>query len=185
VASPASATAPSPQQPLPSDIQGPSDDGTSLTVNLGTPSLIVNPQAMPGNNELASKALEKFRSGDYEGAAGLFKELAETDKSAFSAVGMSYFRLGNYQTANEYFEKAIESDSHDFVARKALAFRITNWTTSKKVLSIQAKGFLLSLIPSYRPCLNGSAKKKIPNAILLKKAPHTSKSSLTVMNTER
>jgi len=145
VASPASAAAPSPQQPLPSDIQDPSDDGTSLTVNLGTPSLIVNPQAMPGNNELASKALEKFRSGDYEGAAGLFKELAETDKSAFSAVGMSYFRLGNYQTANEYFEKAIESDSHDFVARKALAFSYYKLDNLEKSIEHADKG--LSLVP--------------------------------------
>jgi tetratricopeptide (TPR) repeat protein len=145
VASQVSASAPFHQHQLPpSDIQAPSD-GTSLAVNLGAPSLMVNPQALPGNHELVSKALEKFRSGDYEGAAGLFKELAETDKSALSAVGMSYFRLGNYQTANEYFEKALESDANDFVARKALAFSYYRLDDLEKSIEHAGKG--LSLVP--------------------------------------
>jgi len=110
------------QQPIPrSDIPAHSD-GPPLAVNLGTPSFAGNPHAVPGNNELALKASSKFSTGDYESAAGLFKELAETDKSAFTAVGMSYFKLGNHAVAVEYFQKALESDGNNFVAHKALAF---------------------------------------------------------------
>src|SRR5512139_3352380 len=88
VASQTSSSVPVQQhKPPPSDIHTPSD-GAPLEVNFGAPSLVVSPQTIPGNNELLSKALEKFRSGDYEEAAGLFKELAETDKSALSAAGM-------------------------------------------------------------------------------------------------
>jgi len=145
VAAQASDSAPSPQpSPLFSDIQAPSD-GPSPAVSLGAPSLTGDPQAMQGNNELASKALEKFRAGDYEGAAGLFKELAETDKSALSAVGMSYFRRGNYQMANEYFQKALESDANDFVARKALAFSYYKLDDLEKSIEHAGKG--LSLVP--------------------------------------
>ena len=160
VASQASAPAPSPrQQPPPSDIQDPSE-GLSLAVNLGTPSLIGNPQAMPGNNELASKALEKFRAGDYEGAASLFKELAETDKRALTAAGMSYFRLGNYQAANEYFEKAIEADANDFVARKTLAFSYYKLDDLEKSIEHAGKGLSLAPDPELQALFDRLRKEK-------------------------
>jgi tetratricopeptide (TPR) repeat protein len=155
----ASDSATSSQPPPSSDIQDPSE-GPTLAVNLGTPSLMNKPQAMPGSNELLSKALEKFRSGDYEGAAGLFKELAETDKSALSAVGMSYFRLGNYQTANEYFEKALESDANDFVARKALAFSYYKLDDLGKSIEHAGKGLSLVSDPELQALFDRLRKEK-------------------------
>ncbi|MFZ2196592.1 MAG: tetratricopeptide repeat protein [Thermodesulfovibrionales bacterium] len=160
VAGQTSPSAPSNQhQPPPLDIQ-PLSDISPLEVNLGAPSLAVDPQIIPGNKELASKALEKFRSGDYEEAAGLFKELAETDKSALSAVGKSYFRLGKYQAANEYFEKAIESDSHDFVARKALAFSYYKLDNLEKSIEHAGKGLSLVSDPELQGLFERLRKEK-------------------------
>lgn len=162
VTSQASNPVPSPQPPPPpssSNIQTPSD-GPSLAVNLGTPSLMANPQAKPVNNELASKALEKFRAGDYEVAAGLFKELAETDKSALSAVGMSYFRLGNYQTANEYLEKALESDANNFVARKTLAFSYYKLDDLEKSIEHAGKALSFDSDPELQALFDRLRKEK-------------------------
>ena len=157
VAAQASASALFPrQQPPPSDIQVPSVE-PPLAVNLGTPALTGNPQA---NNELAPKALEKFRSGDYEGAAGLFNELTETDKSALSAVGMSYFKLGNYQTANEYFERALDSNANDFVARKALAFSYYSLDDFEKSIEHAGKGLSLVSDPELQALFDRLRKEK-------------------------
>ena len=118
-------------------------NGPSLEVNLGTPPVAGNLKAGQENTGLASKAFEKFRAGDYESAAGLFKELAETDKSAFTAVGMSYFKLGNYTAAVENFEKALDADSNDFVAHKALAFSYYQMDRLEKSLEHAGKGLAI------------------------------------------
>jgi len=139
-----SAVPPPHQQPPPSDIQNPSDppppdpgpERRSTTGNI---------QAMQGNNGLLLKANEKFRAGDYEQAAGLFKELAETDKRALPGVGMSLFRLGKYQAAIEYFVMALDADGSDFVSRKALAFSYYRLDDLER--SIEHAGSGLSLVP--------------------------------------
>jgi tetratricopeptide (TPR) repeat protein len=102
----------------------------------------------------------KFRAGDYEGAAGLFIELAESDKSALSAAGMSYFKLGNYQMANEYFEKALEANANDFVSRKALAFSYYKLDDLEKSIEHAGKGLSLVSDPELQALLDRLSKEK-------------------------
>jgi tetratricopeptide (TPR) repeat protein len=160
VDSQAPGSAPSPEQePPPSDTQV-SFSVPSPAFQIETPSLTGNPQAMQGNSELLSRALEKFRTGDYEGAAGVFQELAETDKRALSAVGMSYFRLGDYQRANEYFEKALEFNANDFAARKALAISYYKLDDLKKSIEHAGKGLSLVADPELQALFDRLSKER-------------------------
>jgi len=114
VASQAAAPAPSPrQQTPPSDIQDPSD-GQFLAVNLGAQSLIGSPQAMPGNNELASKALEKFRAGDYD------RNVHIAYQESYSAVSYLIEKYGMYRM-KEMLESLSKGSDPDQAFRNAFS----------------------------------------------------------------
>ncbi len=72
-------------------------------------------------DESAEKAMEKSRTGDYEGALRLFRDVAENDKSVLVKIGVLYAQLGDYDNALTFLEKAAAHDAGDFVARKYLA----------------------------------------------------------------
>lgn len=72
--------------------------------------------------ELAIQAGEKFKSGDYEGAIKLYRELSEKDKSALAGLGISYLKLGDHENAERCLEQAVKNNPGDFGVRKALAF---------------------------------------------------------------
>ncbi len=67
-------------------------------------------------------AAEKLKTGDYEGAFKLSKELSEKDKRALTGAGIACFKLGDYANAISFLEKAAEFNKSDFTARKVLAF---------------------------------------------------------------
>jgi tetratricopeptide (TPR) repeat protein len=139
-----SAVPPHHQQPPPSVIQNP-DHEPLPGISPESPSITGDNRVLPGNNELLLMANRKFREGDYGEAAVLFKELAETDKRALPAAGMSLFRLGKYQAAIEYFIMALDADGSDFASRKALAFSYYKLDDLKR--SIEHAGNGLSLVP--------------------------------------
>jgi Flp pilus assembly protein TadD len=74
------------------------------------------------DRELASRAAEKFRAGDYEGAIRLYQELSARDTGALSGLGISYLKLGDYENAERFLEQAVMNNPGDFGVRKALAF---------------------------------------------------------------
>ncbi|MBI5639138.1 MAG: hypothetical protein HZA17_01810 [Nitrospirae bacterium] len=73
-------------------------------------------------DSMASKAIESFKAGDYEQSLRFFRELSETDKSAYIGMGACYYRLNDYSNAIVFLEKAVEFNKSDFSARKLLAF---------------------------------------------------------------
>jgi tetratricopeptide (TPR) repeat protein len=121
------------------------------TIPVPAPSIGSQPQ--PTANEpsrTGSRAIEKFRKGDYESAIKLFRELAETDKGAFTGVGMSYFKLGNYASAVECLEKALDHNGNDFSAQKALAFSYYKMDKLEESLEHAGKGLALYPDPELR-----------------------------------
>lgn len=78
-------------------------------------------QAKEKDHKTASEAAEKFRSGDYEGAAELYAELSERDRDALGPLGACYFRLGDYDSAEKVLEQAVKHNPDDFSVRKLLA----------------------------------------------------------------
>ncbi len=79
-------------------------------------------QVSETDRELASQAAEKFRSGDYEGAIKLYRELSGKNTSALAGMGISYLRLGDHENAERFLEQAVKNDPGDFGVRKTLAF---------------------------------------------------------------
>jgi tetratricopeptide (TPR) repeat protein len=79
-------------------------------------------RASERDREFASRAAEKFRTGDYEGAIKLYSELSGRDKSALAGMGISYLRLGDHENAERFLEQAVKNNPGDFGVRKTLAF---------------------------------------------------------------
>lgn len=107
-----------------SPFQNSSADSAPPFSSSKVPAISVDEQAMQpvqAKSELAKKAWEKFREGDYEGALRLFNELSEQDKGAFTGAGISCFKLGDYTGAVNFLSKAVDSDSKNFAALKFLA----------------------------------------------------------------
>jgi tetratricopeptide (TPR) repeat protein len=108
-----------------------------------------NPEIKIGeqDRELAFKAAERLRSGDYEQAIRLFGELSERDKSAFAGLGVSYLKMGDSDRARESLEKALEQDKNDFTARKILAFLYYKKDDLEKSLDHASAGLSLKRDP--------------------------------------
>jgi tetratricopeptide (TPR) repeat protein len=112
------------------------------------------------DQELASKATERFQSGDYEGAIKLYRELLERDAKALAGLGMSYFKLGDYENAKMFLEKASEHNPNDFDVRKLLAFVYYRKDDVEKGLEHAGAGLSLKGDPELRKLYEKLAKDK-------------------------
>lgn len=117
-------------------------------------------QKIQKERRLASKAGEIFQSGDYEGAAALYRDLSEWDKSACAGAGISYFKLGDLENAKTFLEKAVEHDPNNFNARKFLAFLYYRKDDVERGLSHAGAGLSLKKDPELQKLYEKLLKEK-------------------------
>lgn len=123
-------------------------------VEKGTVNSPEREQASEKDRELASRAAEKFRTGDYEGAIKLYSELSGRDRSALAGMGISYLRLGDHENAERFLEQAVKNNPGDFGVRKALAFLYYRKDDVDKGISHAEAGLAIKRDPELQDICN-------------------------------